>query len=151
MEGVCAGPFSPRLGFDNLRLNCPNAAAEEPDLSSSVFSDISESSHAEEHTQKARRFSGTFRAETPRPLTDAAATCSNSSWTAADSAAIYGVPGWGADYFSVSSTGHLVVAPAGGEHPIGRQRRVEGALRTAPCPRRPQPRAPACLVQTQPH
>ncbi len=100
---------SPRLGFNSLCLQ-PPAGAEE-DLSSSVFSDLSDSTGCEEeHTQKARRFSGAFRSS-PRASPAAAVP----GWSPSDSAALYGVPGWGADYFSIDeSSGTLLVKPDGG-------------------------------------
>ncbi|KAL4430340.1 hypothetical protein ABPG77_002146 [Micractinium sp. CCAP 211/92] len=103
---------SPRLGFNSLCLQ-PPAGAEE-DLSSSVFSDLSDSTGCEEeHTQKARRFSGAFRSS-PRASPAAAVP----GWSPSDSAALYGVPGWGADYFSIDeSSGTLLVKPDGENGP----------------------------------
>lgn len=118
---------SPRLGFNSLCLHGP-AGAEE-DLTSSVFSDLSDSTGCEEeHTQKARRFSGTFRSSGP-----AAPPLELPRWSPSDSAALYGVPGWGADYFSIDeSTGTLLVKPEAGAATCRRRQGVGHAVGSAP-------------------
>ena len=37
----------------------------------------------------------------------------NASWSAADSAALYGIDRWGDPYFSVNARGHISVQPKG--------------------------------------
>ena len=37
----------------------------------------------------------------------------NTSWSAADSAALYGIDRWGYPYFSVNARGHISVQPKG--------------------------------------
>ena len=50
-------------------------------------------------------------------------------WTAADSAALYGVNDWSADYFGVSEEGETFVRPSGeGNATIGLRRIVEGLI-----------------------
>ena len=114
MESVCAFPPAATLSDHPL---CP-ADCGAADLSSSLCSDGSECGHSEcchqsecaadEQTAKARRFSGSFH-NTPK----APEAVDSAPWTSEDSAALYGVPGWGADYFRVEG-GHLTVAPEGG-------------------------------------
>ena len=39
-------------------------------------------------------------------------------WASADSAALYGIKGWGSPYFGVSDAGHVTVSPRGGTHSL---------------------------------
>ena len=100
---------------------CPGApqlyaAVHHPDdehLSSSVYSDVSDSSESHgdsQHEAKARRLSGAF---TPRRV-EAVAELADAQWSAAESSALYNVEGWGAPYFSVNESGRILVTPMAG-------------------------------------
>lgn len=101
---VCSVPL-----LQQLSLKTPSTrAAEGPS-----YSDLSD---GEQHTVKARRYSGVFspskRASSQEEAPEVAAA---PAWTPDDSSALYNIPGWGAEYFQASPDGHLLVAPQGGE------------------------------------
>ncbi len=73
-------------------------------------------SDGEEQVLKARRYSGIF-SPSKRGSSESPEAASVPSWSPADSAALYNVPGWGAEYFKASDDGHMLVSPKGGELP----------------------------------
>ncbi|KAI7844481.1 hypothetical protein COHA_001941 [Chlorella ohadii] len=69
-------------------------------------------SDGEEQVLKARRYSGIF-SPSKRGSSESPEAASVPSWSPADSAALYNVPGWGAEYFKASDDGHMLVSPKG--------------------------------------
>ena len=135
MEACYGVPFP--LVLDALTL------ADDRDASSvTSFEDLSDGSVGpDSQPAKARRFSGSY---TPSHPHIEGARLAASSWTAADSAALYNTGGWGAGYFSVSEGGRLQVAPRGGECRRRRRRRGLGlgallAASASVLPSRPTP------------
>ncbi|KAI3425248.1 hypothetical protein D9Q98_009016 [Chlorella vulgaris] len=84
----------------------------------SALSDASDSSAAEEqHTAKARRYSGAFNDAKVATAATADSTLGDPSWTPEASASLYNVAGWSDGYYSVSEGGNLLVKPQGDEGP----------------------------------
>lgn len=82
----------------------------------SALSDASDSSAAEEqHTAKARRYSGAFNDAKDATAATADSPLGDPSWTPEASASLYNVAGWSDGYYSVSEGGNLLVKPQGGE------------------------------------
>ena len=107
---VCSTPKLHQLCLED------QLEAEAESLSASTLSDFSDTSSHETHTQKARRFSGCFTPRASAAVEPPACEPEGPTWSAAQSAEIYNIPGWGAPYFAAGENGHLVVTPDGGEH-----------------------------------
>ena len=104
MDAVCSVPLLQQL---SLKTSSPRAEAPS-------YSDCSD---GEQHTVKARRYSGVFSPSkrASSQAAEAPEAAASPAWTAGDSAALYNIPGWGAEYFQAAPDGHLLVAPQGGE------------------------------------